>query len=272
MHIRKLLLPVAGLGQRLQPLTLTTPKNLIRLNGKPLIEYALAEARKAGIEEAVIIVGPQHRSHYLAYLAQAERAFPQIKFHLRLQHDPWGDGHAILQARDLVAGEPFAVRFCDDVISDEEPTLPRLISRARKLRSSVILLERVPEEDVSRYGVVAAEATGEDIYRVRGAVEKPSVAEAPSNLIIVGGYALEGRVMDCLARMGSGMRGVKDELRIAHALAAEAKEGTRVYGWEFPGVRLDCGTLEGLQRAEEHIREASEGIWQAGRRSLARDI
>lgn len=266
MHIRTLLLPVAGLGQRLQPLTLTTPKNLIRLNGKPLIEYALAEARAAGIEEAVVIVGPQHRSHYLAYLAQAERRFPDIKFHFRLQRDPWGDGHAILQARDLVAGEPFAVRFCDDVIVDERPTLPRLIEHSRVRQSSAILLERISPDDVSRYGVVAAQKVGGQIHRITGVVEKPAVAEAPSNLIIVGGYVLESRIMDRLAFMSAGMKREKDALRISHALTFEIAAGASVHGWEFSGMRLDCGTLKGLRKAEEHVQAMSEGIRQVSRR------
>ena len=116
-----------------------------------------------------------------------------------------------------------------------------------------ILLERVPEEEVSRYGVVRGEKIEDRTYRLQEIVEKPARAEAPSNLIVIGGYALTGRVMETLAEMWQKTRPAKDALRIAHALGRLAADGEAIYGWEFPGVRLDCGTLAGLHYAEEYL-------------------
>lgn len=255
MAITKLILPVAGLGKRLQPLTFTTPKNLIQLNGKPLIEYALDEAVQAGIREVVIIISPDHREKYEEYIGEAQRRYPDLKFYLREQAQPWGHGHALLQAEDLIGSEPFAVRFCDDVIVDSQPTLPRLIGQYQDLGSSVIFLERVPKENVSRYGVVEAEELKPQIYQLKGMVEKPAVEVAPSNLIVIGGYVLQPEIMESLQRLQKGMIEKNDALLISDALIAEMNRGGNVYGWEFPGVRLDCGTLDGLQYAESYMAQ-----------------
>lgn len=260
MKIRKLILPVAGLGKRLRPLTLHTPKNLVRLAGKPLIEYALDEAVQAGIEEVVVIISPAHREQYDTYLNKAKRNYAGIDFHIREQADPWGHGHALLQAEDLIGEDPVAVRFCDDVIVDAEPTLPRLLQVAEKMNSSTIFLERVPKEDVSRYGVVAADEVRPQISRIYGVVEKPSVDIAPSNLIIIGGYVLRPEIMMHLREMAGEMRKENDSLLITDALTREIERGGQLYGWEFPGVRLDCGTLEGLQYAENYMKEAGVEI------------
>jgi UTP--glucose-1-phosphate uridylyltransferase len=257
MKLRTLVLPVAGLGKRLQPLTFRTPKNLLKVHNTPLIEYALKEGVQAGISRAVIVISPQHREQYDAYLTEASGKFPELEFHIREQKDPFGDGHAVLQAQDVLGSEPFAVRFCDDVIVDSQPSLPRLIGHHEDLGASAIFLERVPQETVSRYGVVAAEQVRPQLYRITGAVEKPAVHEAPSNLIIIGGYVLQPDLLERLKFLGSRMQPAADSLRISHALSHDIKEGGSLYGWEFPGIRLDCGTLEGLDYAERYMKNWS---------------
>ncbi len=260
MNLRKLILPVAGLGKRLRPLTLTTPKNLIPLRGKPILEYALEEAVEVGIREVILIVSPEHEPQYEAYLASARTRFPKLTFHVRRQAKPWGNGHAILQAADLLEpGEAFAVRFCDDVILAPEPMLGKLIAHAREYQASALYLMQVPPADVSRYGVVKATATPTpDLYRIWDLVEKPKLEEAPSNLIIIGGYVLSYRVLEHLQELAKGMTQADDALMITDALLKSLTAGEPLYGFEFSGTRLDCGTLDGLKTAEEYMAILSQ--------------
>src|SRR3989344_1251156 len=154
--VTKLVLPVAGLGKLLRPLTLRKPKALVRVNGGPLLEYMLKEAEASGIREAIIVASPQHRKQFAAYIRQHRRDFPGIrKFVLRIQRKPLGDGHAVLQAANRFGkGEPIAVRFADDLIVTKAPPLASLIAQYERVRAPVLLVENVPKRDVSRYGIV----------------------------------------------------------------------------------------------------------------------
>ncbi len=254
MKVKKLVLPVAGLGKRLRPLTLTTPKNLIPLRGRPILEYTLDEAAAAGIEEAILIISPEHREKYEAYLREAESKYPGLKFVLREQAKPWGNGHAILQAEEDLKDELFAVRFCDDIIVHSEPTLPALLALGEERQATTLLLQSIPRQDVARYGVVATEPTGEKfLYKLTDVVEKPRVEEAPSNLIIIGGYVMTPEVISELRRLSVNMKQENDGLMVTDAFKEMLRAGRPMYGWEFPGVRLDCGTLDGLKQAEEFM-------------------
>lgn len=248
--VRKLVLPVAGLGKRLRPLTLTIPKNLVPVNGKPLLEYTLEEAAQSGIEEAILIMGPEHRDRFAEYLeTTGKKKFPNLRFHIRIQEKPFGNGQAILQASDLLY-EPFAIRFPDDIIVGSPPTLSSLIAVFESRQAPVLLLERIPQEQVSRYGVVRAEGVGNSLYRIHDFVEKPAVEEAPSNLIIIGGYVVPPTVIDHLRELEKSAPNVEDGLLLLDALKKEVESGNAFYGYEFSGTRLDCGTLEGLRAAE----------------------
>ncbi|MEK7212104.1 MAG: sugar phosphate nucleotidyltransferase [Patescibacteria group bacterium] len=251
--IKKLVLPVAGLGKRLRPLTLTTPKNLIPLAGKPLVEYALDEAAAAGIQEAILVISPEHREAYEEYIKLASRHYPRIKFHLRVQEKPWGHGHAVLQAADVIQNEPFLVRFCDDVILGGRPTLQTLIKLFNIHQAPVVLI--TPDPDISRYGVVSGEKISSDpsVYKINKIIEKPRKEEAPSNLIVVGGYALTPDIMSRLKRLSSSMSKENDALLINDGINELFNEGKYIYGWEFDGKRLDCGTVAGLEEAEKNI-------------------
>ena len=267
--VTTLVLPIAGLGKRLMPLTKKTPKNLVRVHGKPLIEYVLEEAVAAGITRVILIVNPKHTGDFRRYVASAARRFPSLSFAVRIQPTPGGNGHAIAQAYDLIKNEPFAVRFCDDVLFTEKDTpgalasLIDVFSRVRGSMKSVVLLERVPRELVHRFGVVGIDRTktraidGGKAYRVTKIVEKPAPRVAPSTLTIVGGYVFTPDVVRNLKMVADTLPVVaEDALPVAVAIQMQIAMRGNVYGWEFPGTRLDCGTLEKLQQAEAFLASA----------------
>lgn len=257
--VRVLVLPVAGFGRRLHPLTLHTPKALVEVAGRPLLDYMLEEARRSGIREAALVIHPSQKARFVAYVKRRQKMFPELKFRVRFQHHPLGDGHAILQARDVVKTQPFAVRFSDDVVIGNLPVLASLITHASRRRASMVLLERVPQKLVSRYGVVGVREASGGTYRITRIMEKPARKDAPSNLTIVGGYVLMPSVMKNLARIAESLPPVgNDILRLALVLQVELMLGNKIYGWELEGIRLDCGSLEGIARAEayiEHVRK-----------------
>lgn len=267
MNITKLVLPVAGRGKRLRPLTLKTPKNLICVNGKPLLEYGLEEAVKSGIKDVILVVSPAYREKFEQYLKKrGRRRFPGLEFYIREQETPGGNGHAIVKAYDLLDNEPFAVRFCDDIIVEKKPVLPSLVEIFKTCRSPVLLLERVPKNLVSRFGVVgikkaasdkqqATKKLGGKIYQITRIIEKPAAKDAPSNLTIVGGYILTPSVLRNLKSVADTLPVIADDaLPLAVALQIELIVGGKVYGWEFPGRRLDCGTFEKLEKTEKFLR------------------
>ncbi len=262
-RVTKLVLPVAGIGKRLLPLTRNTPKNLIPVCGRPLVEYVLEEGEAAGIEDVILIVNPAHRRDFERYLAKNRSRFPRMRFHVREQATPGGNGHAIVQAHDLIGDEPFAVRFCDDVIIAKRPVLSSLIELFRAYRSPILLLERVPKSLVSRFGVVGVKSvvrprqTGVKgrVYQITKIVEKPLAKEAPSNLTIVGGYILTPAILRNLKSVADTLPVIADDaLPLAVALQIELILHGKVLGWEFKGKRLDCGTLEKLKKTEEFLK------------------
>lgn len=258
--ITKLVLPVGGLGKRLLPLTAHTPKNLIKVCGRPLLEYVLEEARDAGIKEVVLVINPLHRKHFTEYVRSCGKLFP-FKFHIREQATPGGNGHAIVQAHDLLRKGPFVVRFCDDVVLARQPVTASLIQLFMASKAPVVLLERVPFAKVSRFGVVATkgkksapEEVGGKIYQITRIVEKPKRKDAPSNLTIVGGYVLTPKIIGDLKSIAETLPVIaNDALPLAVALQMSLIMGGKVYGWEFKGRRLDCGTLESLKKTERML-------------------
>lgn len=252
LEVRKIVLPAAGRGKRLRPLTLRTPKALVEVGGKPIVEYTLEEAQRSGLLDVIFIISPDHQLHFDRYLKKAEIKFPDLNFQVRVQKEPLGNGHALLSAKDLIGDDPFVVRFCDDIIFDEEPVSRTLVSFFRKRKSPIFLLERVPEGSVSSYGVIGGEKDGSDdrLYRVYKIIEKPKTEEAPSNLTIVGGYVLTRKILDHLEDLSKSMAQVDDGLLLTDAFNEELKENGTLYGLEFSGKRFDCGTLDGLKKAE----------------------
>jgi len=264
--VTKLVLPVAGRGKRLLPLTRHTPKNLVKVNGRPLIEYVLNEAVLSGIEDGILIISPDHRSDFKRYLRTHHRRFPHLRFHLRFQETPGGNGHAVVKAFDLVYKEPFAVRFCDDILIGAKPALKSLIELFSFYKGPVLLLERVPRSLVSRFGVVGVrqviskpnDLKGK-VYEIKKIVEKPKADQAPSNLTVVGGYVLTPSTIRNLKSVVDTLPVVADDaLPIAVAFQIELLLNKSVYGWEFDGQRLDCGTLEKLYKTENFLSRHPE--------------
>jgi UTP--glucose-1-phosphate uridylyltransferase len=261
--VTKLVLPVAGLGKRLLPLTKHTPKNLVPVNGKPMIEYVLEDAVVSGIRDVILVIGPKHRTHFASYIKKSQKKFPTLTFHVRIQETPGGNGHAIAQAYDLIGDEPFAVRFCDDVLVGNPPVLKCLIDIFDRYQSSILLLERVPMKMVFRFGVVGLKKVkkgkkvdffGGAIHEITKIVEKPNVKDAPSNLTIVGGYILTADIVRNLRIVADTLPIVADDaLPLAVALQIDLILKNKIYGWEFPSRRLDCGTLEKLREAEAFL-------------------
>lgn len=260
--VTKLVLPVAGLGKRLMPLTKKTPKNLLKVDGKPLIEFAFEEAVEAGIKDVILITGPVWKKSFETYVKSVKKKFPSLRFHIRVQETPAGNGHALISAADLIKGRPFAVRFCDDVLISREPILSSLLKVFEKKKASVMLLERVPKSQVRRFGVVAVKKPERiagvkgNVYEITGVVEKPAPRKAPSNLIVVGGYVLTPTVLESLIKVAEALpNAAPDSIPINVGLQIEFIVGKKLYGWEFIGKRLDCGTLEKFQKAQEIIKK-----------------
>jgi UTP--glucose-1-phosphate uridylyltransferase len=282
--VTTLILPIAGLGKRLLPLTEKTPKNLVKVNGKPLLEYVLEEAVASGIKKVVLVVNPKNIGDFKAYVAKNKKRFPSLAFFIRVQPTPGGNGHAIAQAYDLIKDEPFAVRFCDDVlIADTAKTgnpsaLHSLIGLFERMGggASVILLERVPKNMVSRFGVVGYKTeknskkgnmgaqkmfAGGGVYEITNIIEKPKPSAAPSNLTIVGGYVFAPEIVRNLRMVADTLPVIADDaLPVAVAIQMELAMHGKVYGWEFPGTRLDCGTLEKLKQAEEFLKAVRDDL------------
>lgn len=261
-RITKLVLPMAGLGKRLHPLTAKVPKALIKLRSRPLLNYILREAYETEIREVILVISPKQREYFIKYLKWARKKFPRFRFATRFQKKPLGTGHALLAAKALVRGESFAVRNCDDLLPGRKSFLGELIRAAERLRpeTSLLTLRKVPKNQVSRFGVVTAKHlnAGGRLYKISGIVEKPKIEEAPSNLILIGAYIISPLIMKRLEKMDQHLKKgrVNDALPITDVFALELARGGRIYGLEFRGRYLDCGTLGGLKAAREYFKKA----------------
>lgn len=259
MIIEHLVLPMAGLGKRLRPLTDTCPKALVPINGKPLVWYVLEETRGTSIRTVTAVVSRQHTDQFKHYFESIQDEFPYVTFYIRAQDQPFGDGHAVLQALDVITTNPCAVRFTDDVLIHTTSLLASLIDAALREDASTLLVQRVPKEDVSRYGIVtvsdARSFNGGKLYQMLGIVEKPPVHDALSDLAVIGGYILMPTIITTLAAMFAGISDPKhDALRIADGFACALGANEKAFAWEFPGTRLDCGTLESFYASEEFLK------------------
>ena len=261
-QIRKAVFPVAGLGTRFLPVTKSSPKEMLPIVDKPLIQYAVEEAAAAGITEMIFITGRGKRSiedHFdKAYELEAELAahgkdrlleevrnlLPRnIHYSYVRQVDALGLGHAVLCARPLVNDEPFAVLLADDLIDAQTPVLKQMIDRFKG--QSILGLQNVAREDTSQYGIVkAAEASG-GLSKLMAIVEKPHPDVAPSTLGVVGRYVLTPRIFHHLQTVQPGSGG---EIQLTDGIASLMNEET-VNGYAFDGTRYDCGSKLGYLKA-----------------------
>jgi len=266
--IKKAILPIAGLGTRFLPLSKIFPKEVWPLVDKPVIQYIVEEAKQSGISEIIFVVSPEKKvvvdyfqKYYfqkspklekrlkeqgkvavLEELKKLEELCQGLSFSFVFQKKPLGDGHAILQAKDLVAGEPVAVLFGDDIVESKTPCLAQLIKVFKTAQKPVIALSSVPKEKVSSYGIVEVEKIANRLYKIKKIVEKPAIDKAPSDLAIVGKYILTPEVFDYLKKAKPSKKG---EIILAEILEGMLGDGKVIYGYQFEGNWLECGTKEG---------------------------
>lgn len=277
----KAVLPVAGLGTRIMPLTLHQPKGMVGIVDRPVVHYVIDEMISAGIKEIILIISPRHSEFkkYISYLLRQDPAWGKITFRIVVQKKPLGNGDAIFAARKFLKDEPFLVGFGDDLLADSEslpstssrgasgeirsewnsgeqinPPLKQLVNFFRKIKSPILVLESVPKNMVSRYGVVKIKKTGvhRDIYQITDVIEKPSPEKAPSNLTIVGRYILTPKIMEEIKKLyPEAKRG--RELYLTDALKNYLRGGGKIYGWHFRGTRFDCGSKIGILKAQVYF-------------------
>lgn len=264
--VTKAIFPVAGLGTRFLPATKSVPKEIMTLVDRPLIQYAIDEARAAGIKEFIFVTsrGKGALEDYFDHAPGLEETLrSKGKFQLLetlentnmdsgaiayiRQHKPKGLGHAVWCARRLIGNEPFAVMLPDDVISAEKPCLQQMVEAHEETGGCMVAAMEVPTSKVSSYGVldIEEEKTG-GLLKVRGMVEKPDVADAPSTSAVIGRYILTPDVMNNLSSVETGSGG---EIQLTDAIAREVDEGRPVHGLRFKGDRFDCGSKAGFLQA-----------------------
>lgn len=261
--VRKAVIPAAGLGTRFLPATKASPKEMLPIVDKPIIQYVVEEAVASGIEQIIIITGRGKRAiedHFdisfeleeelkgkkkQKLLEEVERISNMVDFCYVRQKRPLGLGHAIHCARDLVNDEPFAVLLGDDVIDDEVPCLRRMIEAHEQSSASVLGIQKVPRADVSSYGIIDAAEASKGVYKVRDMVEKPSPKAAPSNLAVIGRYILMPEIFEYIEKTEPGKGG---EIQLTDALRLMLQDRP-IYGLEVVGKRFDAGSKIGFLKA-----------------------
>lgn len=251
--IRKAVLPVAGLGTRFLPATKASPKEMLPILDKPIIQYAVEEAEKVGIQDFLFITGKHKRAiedHFdKAYeleerlrnsgkfeLLQKINCFENLNFAFIRQKEPRGLGDAIMYAKPFVNNEPFVVILSDDVIDPDYPVLQDMIAIYEKTKTPVVALEEVPWSEVSRYGIVSVEKEGEN-YLIKDMIEKPEQSQAPSNLAIIGRYILTPDIFRYLEKVEPGKGG---EIQLTDAMRLLLQD-TNIYGYVVKCKRFDAG-------------------------------
>lgn len=264
MKVRKAIFPVAGLGTRFLPATKSSPKEMLPLIDKPLVQYVVEEAVAAGIEQIIFVTGrtkraiedhfdtsPELEQHLVEKgkdetLQEVREIADMVDIYYVRQKRALGLGHAILCARDFIGNEPFAVLLGDDIIdSPASPCMGQLIKVYQHYRGSVLALEQVPMEQISSYGCVAVNRITERVLEVTDMVEKPPRSEAPSDLAIIGRYVLTPAIFPILEQQSPGRGG---EIQLTDAIK-KLSGSEAVYGCLFEGERHDCGDKLGFLKA-----------------------
>jgi UTP--glucose-1-phosphate uridylyltransferase len=264
MQVRKAVFPVGGMGTRFLPATKALPKEMLPIVDKPLIQYAVEEAAAAGVEEFIFVTGrgkaaiedhfdhsyeledllsARNKTQELAALRAAIPAAGQIAY--TRQQEPLGLGHAVWCARNLVGDEPFAVLLADDLIMSKTPCLKQMTDAAAKTGGNIVAVMDVPRAHTSRYGILDVGDDDGYLAEVRGLVEKPDPAEAPSTLSVIGRYILMPEVFGYLDKKERGAGG---EIQLTDAMAKMIGQKP-FHGLRFEGTRFDCGDKLGFLKA-----------------------
>jgi len=266
--IRKCLFPAAGYGSRFLPVTKAMPKEMLPIVNKPLIQYGVQEAVRAGISEMAFVTGRGKRaledhfdvsyelereiagSEREALLAETRGLLRKCRFSWTRQLQIRGLGHAILSGETLIGREPFAVLLADDFcVTEDDGVLSHLVALHEEHRASIVAVMEVPAGETANHGVIDGEEISAGLYRVTDMVEKPQPEEAPGNLAIIGRYILTPGIFDILRATPPG-RG--NEIQITDALKIQARE-EKVLAWRFPGRRFDCGGVAGYMAANQFV-------------------
>src|SRR5881394_2819242 len=281
--LRKAVFPVAGLGSRFLPVTKASPKEMLPIVDKPLIQYAVEEAAAAGITEMIFVTGRNKRAiedHFdKAYELETElerkgqnvlldlvrSVLPEgVRCIYIRQAEPLGLGHAVLCAQPVVGDAPFAVILADDLIDADPPAMTRMAQAFEREGSSLLGVEEVPREQTQSYGIVTADKMQGDLARIHSIVEKPKPADAPSNLGVIGRYVLTPRIFDLLAKVTPGAGG---EIQLTDAISALLKH-ERALAVRLPGRRFDCGSKLGYLQATVELGVRHPEVGQAFTRYL----
>lgn len=263
--ITKVIFPVAGLGTRFLPATKAIPKEMLPVADQPLIQYAVQEAKEAGIKEFIVVTNPVNerilKAHFhtneeleatlaergktaeLQRVSETVLGDDQVKF--CYQDQPLGLGHAVWCAREYVAGEPFAVILPDDLILAKPGCLKQMVETQAKMGGNVVAVEDVPQDMTNRYGILDVVDDNGRIVSAKGLVEKPHPDEAPSTLSIIGRYVLDGSVFSHLDKKMTGAGG---EIQLTDAISATIGD-VPFHGLRFDGQRFDCGSMNGFVEA-----------------------
>lgn len=261
--ITKAVFPAAGLGTRFLPATKASPKEMLPLVDKPLIQYVIEEAVSSGIEEVVLVTGRGKRAiedHFdVAFeleeelkakgkhrqLSEVQRIADLVTFCYIRQKKALGLGHAVLTAKRVVGNEPFAVLLGDDIIDAEVPALRQMMDAFGRYPSTILAIQRVPKSQTRQYGIIAGTRIEDGVYHVEDLVEKPEPDKAPSNLAIIGRYILTPEIFDALERTKPDKGG---EIQLTDGLKMLMKKQP-IYAFEFRGVRHDAGDKLGFLKA-----------------------
>lgn len=260
--VSKAILPAGGLGTRFLPATKASPKEMLPIVDKPLIQYAVEEAEACGIKDFIVITGKNKRAiedHFDAAfkledslkksgkksLLDEINRLNHLNFAYIRQREALGLGHAIHCAKPFVRDEPFAVLLSDDIIDPSDHLLKRMIDLYKEFESPILALQRVPRSDVNKYGIVDGVKVRDNVFRITKMVEKPPVSSAPSDMAIIGRYILTSDVFDTLEGVGPGKGG---EIQLTDALYDLLKR-RQIYGYLFTGRRYDAGDKVGYLKA-----------------------
>ncbi len=270
--IRKCLFPAAGYGTRFLPATKATPKEMLPVLTKPLIQYGVEEAIEAGMNTMAIVTGRGKRAiedhfdisyeleHQIKgtskepYLTEIRAVISKCTFSYTRQVEMKGLGHAILSGETLIGNESFAVVLADDLCDAKKGVLSQMCELYKKYQCSIVAIEEVPKEDTNKYGVIAGNEIEPGIFMIKDMVEKPDPKDAPSNLAIIGRYILTPDIFDIIRTTKPGKGG---EIQITDALLVQAKKGM-VLAVKFDGKRFDCGSIDGFVEATNHFYTKSK--------------
>ena len=274
MTVKKCLFPVAGLGTRFLPVTKEIAKEMLPLVNRPIISYGVEEALASGCEDIVMITGRTKRSieNYFDRSFELEEILKsrgKLELYYKMIHisemaemmyirqrEPLGLGHAVLCGEPVCKGEYFGVILPDDVFVGEVPVLSQLVKVHERLGGSVVALEKVSDNDVSRYGIAAGEEKEPGIFRINDMIEKPKLSEAPSRYAIMGRYVLSPEIFPILHNQQAGAGG---EIQLTDAIRELAKSEP-VWGVVYEGRRFDCGTQKGWLSANIQLALEDEDL------------